>query len=444
VKELSKGRIVFTVVVALIALGSCLRIFVCLAYNPLDFLSLLDPSRHWGNGLRFPKGAYFGASDPIGYQVYVFFLRKLTFDNRWLVGLASAALSVLMPWTYYRAGRNFGLRKLPALWAWALIVWTPSLIAIYHYIMMETLLLVVDGAALWATARYMRRRDGGAFLVAVVLWTLACLTKPSVIPLAAVCVVGSCWRNMPSLKTIATAAVLGIALLLPQAVRTEVALGFVAPFGNPWLTKIQHRSDVQVLQVNFYSHQNRFIKFKADPHYDMTFDTPSSHVRPLAPFSDWMIRRAATRSKKSITVNSEVGSQDWRNAYDSIDLTASEWLALWRENIVLFLFAPSYPETETADWVDRLELQTRWMWAPLVVFVIAGNLRGFTKRTFDLLPVAVTLFTLFLMLQNVVTFEGRYRKPLEPLLLLNVVWIVAEWRNSNGQQTFEVSQTRQA
>ena len=41
-----------------------------------------------------------------------------------------------------------------------------------------------------------------------------------------------------------------------------------------------------------------------------------------------------------------------------------------------------------------------------------------------MLPVAVTLFTLFLALQNVVTFEGRYRKPLEPLLLLNFVWIV--------------------
>jgi hypothetical protein len=43
------------------------------------------------------------------------------------------------------------------------------------------------------------------------------------------------------------------------------------------------------------------------------------------------------------------------------------------------------------------------------------------------IPVAVTLYTLFLALQNMVTFEGRYRKPLEPLLLLNVVWLVVTW-----------------
>jgi hypothetical protein len=32
---------------------------------------------------------------------------------------------------------------------------------------------------------------------------------------------------------------------------------------------------------------------------------------------------------------------------------------------------------------------------------------------------------LALGLQNLVIAEGRYRKPLEPLLLLNLVWIVA-------------------
>jgi hypothetical protein len=35
-------------------------------------------------------------------------------------------------------------------------------------------------------------------------------------------------------------------------------------------------------------------------------------------------------------------------------------------------------------------------------------------RRFDLIPVAVTLFTLVMMLQNAVLTEGRYRKPVEP------------------------------
>ena len=399
--------------------------FVCLRFNPLDYLFLLDPSRHWGNGLRFPKGAYFGASDPIGYQVYIFILRRITGDNRLLVGLASGLLSVVMPWTYYRAARNFGLQKLPALWAWALIVWTPSLIAIYHYTMMETLLLAIDGAALWATARYMRKGGGRAFLVSLFLWTLACLTKPSVIPLAAVCMVGSCYKKIPTVKQIAMGAALVVVLLIPQAIRSEIALGFVAPFGNPWLTRIQHRAGVKMLEVDFYTHQNHFVHFKADPQYDMTFDTPSSYVHPLSPLSDWAIRRAAARSKLAVVINSQYGARDWENAYDSLHVGAREWFSQLGENVVLFLFAPSYPESESPDWVDQLEGQARWMWAPLIVFVLAGNVRQFVKRRFDLLPVAVTLFTLFLGLQNAVTFEGRYRKPLEPLLLLNFVWIVA-------------------
>jgi hypothetical protein len=101
-----------------------------------------------------------------------------------------------------------------------------------------------------------------------------------------------------------------------------------------------------------------------------------------------------------------------------------EWLAQWRENVVLFLFAPSWPETAMHEWDGWLTYVTRWMWAPLIVFVLVSNVGEFRRRCFDLVPVAVTLFTLFLALQNVATTEGRYRKPVEPLLLLNLVWAV--------------------
>jgi hypothetical protein len=58
------------------------------------------------------------------------------------------------------------------------------------------------------------------------------------------------------------------------------------------------------------------------------------------------------------------------------------------------------------------------------IFGRAGVVREIWKRRLHLIPVATTVFILFLALQNVVTFEGRYRKPLEPLLLLNLIWIV--------------------
>ncbi len=421
---LHQAHVQYGTLAVLIVIGSCMRVFVCIQHNPLDYL-WSDPLRHWMNGIRFPRGGYLGASDPIGYQAYVFLLRKLTADNKLLVGLASSILSVLMPWTYYRAARNFGLRKIPALWVWALITWTPSLLAIYHYIMMETLLLLVEGAALWMTARYLRKAGTQAFLVSVALWTLACLTKPTVLPLAGVCLLWSGWKKRPSFRDIAAATALMLVLLLPQAVRSKMALGFIAPFGNPWLTKIQHRSGVKTVYVDSYTHHPEYPHFPADSHYQMSFSSPSCYIRPLWPLSDWTIRRALGNSELTVAIDSAYGARDWENAYAALHVGRAEWLAQWRENIVLFFFAPSWPESAVGGWDGRLEYEARWMWAPLIVLILACNLREFMNRRFDLVPVAVTLFTLFLALQNVATAEGRYRKPLEPLLLLDLVWVMA-------------------
>lgn len=432
--ELSRTQTGYRILTFLIVMGSCVRVFVCFQHNPMDYL-WSDPSRHWMNGLAFPKGGYLGASDPILYQAYISLLQRLTGQNKVLVGLASGILSALMPWTYYRAARDFGMRKIPALWVWALIAWAPSLFTIYHYIMMETLLLAIDGLALWMTARYLRKGGTQAFLVSVFFWTLACLTKPTVIPLAGICVIWSWWKRSPSVGAIAAAAVMVIILLLPQAVRSELRLGFVAPFGNPWLTKIQHRSGARAIHVQLHSPGDKHLHL-TDNDYDLVFSSPSCYIEPLLPFSHWMIRRARSDSAVFFKIDSSHGARDWKAAYDSLHVGWREWLAQWFENTVLFAFAPSWPDTTALEWDSWLTYITRWMWAPLVVFVLVSNAREFLHRRFELIPVAVTLFALFLMLQNVATTEGRYRKPLEPLLLLNLVWALGseDAAGANGRE----------
>ncbi|MGC2109378.1 MAG: phospholipid carrier-dependent glycosyltransferase [Candidatus Korobacteraceae bacterium] len=422
------------VLMTLIVLGSGLRVFICLQHNPMNYL-FSDPLRHWMNGIRFPRGGYSAASDPILYQVYMYAVERITWLNKLEVGLISAALSVLMPWPYYLAARNFGLRKTPALWVWVLIAWTPSLFTIYHYIMMETLLLAMEGLALWTTARSLRKGGSWAFIISAVSWTLACLTKPTVIPLAGVCVLWTWWKKSPPLRAVVAAAGIAAVLMLPQAIRSEVALGFVAPLGNPWLTKIQHRSGAKTIAVHFYNHPDRLFHVTAQSSdYFMGFGSPSCYIEPLWPLSHWQIRRASGESEIKFTVDSAHGARDWKITYDSLHVTAREWLLQWRENIVLFLFAPSWPETAVHEWDGWLTYVTRWMWAPLIVLILICNGREFLHHRFELIPVAVTLFTLFLLLQNVATTEGRYRKPLEPLLLLNFVWIMGRDANpgSNG------------
>lgn len=405
-----------TLVIVLIVAASVLRVIVCVQHNPMDYL-FSDMARHWRNGGAFPRGGYLGAADPIMYQWYVYILRILTRDTPLAVAFSAAALSVIMPWTYYRAAREFGMQKTAALWVWALIAWTPSLFTIYHYIMMETLLLLVDGVALWMTARYLRKGTTGAFLDSLVAWTVACLTKPTVAPLAAVCVLWSIWRKATPWREIAIGGLAALLLLVPQAVRSKKELGFYAPFGNPWLTRIQHRSGMHGIRLKFHG------PFHDE---DQQYYSPSCFIRPLWPLSSWAIRRASTNSVVTVRADYRNGSRDWSDAYKGLPVGREEWFAQWRENILVSLFAPSWPESNSQLWDSRLDFYARWLWAPLILLVLAWNLRTFFRRTFELVPVSVTVFTLCLVLQNVVTAEGRYRKPLEPLLLFNLVWLICE------------------
>jgi hypothetical protein len=376
-KQFSGQSVQFKALVVLIFAASCLRIFVCFQHNPMDYL-FSDMLRHWNNGLRFPRGGYTGASDPIVYQVYMCVLQKLTANNRYLIVLASALMSILMPWTFYRAARDFGLRKIPAMWVWALIAWTPSLLAIYHYIMMETLLLLLEGGALWMTARYLRKGGTIAFLVFVFFWTLASLTKPTVLPMAGICFLWVWWKKSTTLRDIGIGAALALVMLVPQAIRSKIELGFVAPFGNPWLTQIMLRSGATMTYIHVYAPSDRKADLKLKD-AEMEFGSPSCFIRPLEPASHWAIRRAFEDSKARVIIDSSHGERDWKNAYEQFnsDTDTEEWMAQWRENIILFFYSPSWPETAVGQWDGHLEYLGRWLWAPLILVVFVFNIRQF-------------------------------------------------------------------
>jgi hypothetical protein len=322
------------------------------------------------------------------------------------------------------------MSKTAALWVWVLIGWTPSLIAIFHFIVMETLLLALQGVALWMTARYLRKGTTSAFLASIVMWTLAALTKPTVVPLAVVCVLWSWWKRSTPLRTIEIAAVVAALLLAPQAIRSQSELRFIAPFGNPYLTKIMLRDGAHATEVRFHSPTNNFHR--------IVFVSPSSNMRPLQPLSSWMIERAYQDSSYTVEVDAKHGARDWKRAYEALHIPRSEWLKQWEENVVMVLFASSWPESAVVtEWDSWMEYATRWMWAPLMAFLLLANLRDFVRRRFWFIPVAVTLFMLSFLLQNAVLFEGRYRKPLEPMLLLNLVWVFAAKPGERADSTDE-------
>ncbi len=331
-----------------------------------------------------------------------------------------------MPWFYYRAGREFKISKTHALAVWAVIVWFPSLFRIYQYFMPETLLLALMGLSLWMTGRSLRRGDFLSWMISVTCWTLTVRSKITVMPVAGVCLVYVWFKKSRSLKWFLGGLAIALLFILPNAFRTYNGLGFAAPFGNLWITKIQHRSGAKKIQINAGNLGSYY------------FISPSCFVKPFEPLSEWMIRRAYQKTVVQVNVRAENGERDWIQAYRNIQVSRKEWLAQLRENLILFFWGPSWPEGNR-KWSGWWTFQLRWLFAPLVVIVLILNFRRFARKKLDLIPLATTLFIFTLAFQNQVTAEGRYNKPLEALLILNLALALSKLSqnpNENSEEKF--------
>ncbi|MDD2710503.1 MAG: glycosyltransferase family 39 protein [Verrucomicrobiae bacterium] len=394
----------------LIAGGCVARLLDVFCNNPLDHLRS-DSLRHWSNGLKFLHPDYMGGYDPIGYQVYMFLLQSITGQNRWLIAFMTGLLSVGMPWTYYRAARELGMSKNRSLFLWTLMVWMPSLFFIYQFFMMETLLLFMMGLGFWMTGRCLRKGTPGSLWLATAAWTFACLTKAIPLPLAAACLLYAWWKRSRKISHALAAIVLVGLLLLPNAIRSRHILGFSAPLGNVWLPQVHHRAGTKSIRI-----ENGGASWR--------YSSPSCYIQPLAPLSPWMMERAYNDDTVCVKTDRASGGRDWKEAYGKIHVTWKEWFTRWLENMVLFLFAPPWPDCYTGTWLGMINYWQRWLWGPLIFFLMDCNFRMFRRRCFDLIPVVATLFTLWLFSQNMATMEGRFRKPLEPVLLLNLAWMM--------------------
>jgi hypothetical protein len=405
----------------LIVLAAVLRFVDCIVDNPLIEDHLFgDPSRHWQNAGQFFHPNIMGAGDPIGYQFYLWLVRCLTGDNRFLVGAVTGILSVLTPWTYYRACRELGMSRSASLIAWALISWMPSLWCIFNYLMMETLLLFLLGVSLWMSARFLRKRNLSAFCIMVLAWVLAVLTRSSVVPTALVAIMYCWWVTNHRCLWGVVALVLIAVMLIPGTIRSYGVLGYPAPLGLSWIAKIIYRSQTRWMGVYL----------KRDGEYKCVYKcaSPSCFVRPLSPLSSWQLERFSFETTR-VSVDPNLGEEDWKEKYDSMPFGFNLWLRRQGENAVLLLFAQSWPDAYDPLIKCQLNYWLRWIWAPMILYTTVMNVHICRLRNWTLLPLITTLTFLFLLFQPFALIEGRYRKPLEPLLLLNFVYLAFDRRN---------------
>ncbi|AQQ68288.1 hypothetical protein Mag101_12020 [Microbulbifer agarilyticus] len=400
----------------LIALGIWLRIDHILTYNPIDFI-WSDPQRHWEQGTETLRTDPMTLTDPVMYQLYIGMLAKLTLGEPLLIAFYTVLLACVTPWIWYRFARELLSSRLMATAVWAGISLLPSWIAIYGYFMQETLLLPLLGAALYASWRCRRKQTLASFLLMVVLWAAAGLTRGIAIPFAAV-VTTWLWLVQPQKIAKAGYSLLVLGLIMgPLVYRSYSAMHLVAPHGIGKLNELYARSGKRDIHISYDRNGARWVYW---------FASPAMDAKPLAPLSDWSANREGV-VKADIDITN--GSEDWDAVMAEYPLTFARYLQLTGDNLVNLFFGSSWPDNNQARWLEAVNHHTRWVWAPITLLLMLAALL-YWRRLGGTRLLSVLLFTWVLVqgLLPISVNEGRYRKPVEGLLLVQAVVLAGAMR----------------
>jgi len=383
--------------------------------SPLEHL-FSDPARHWSNGGRFFMPDLIGAGDPFLYQLWIYLLRLVSHGDPPSVLLACGCLCAAMPYGWYRALREL-LPRTQALTGGLVIGVIPAFLGIYAYFMTETLLLTLTGFAFWATFRCARKRSVAAFALASGLWACATFTRSIALPMAALCL-GMLWVTQPRRAVKAATGVVALCILaVPAGLHARSTLGFFAPLGNLYLSQIYSASGKHDISIS------------AGALGGWGFGTPSFYNPTFYPFSDWTTDRRGTAF---IRIDVSRGRASWLEEKQRIEgLRSFPWLRQYQENLLYLLFGQSWPDNDPNALTGLASVWTRWLWPPLMLLVGWGAIRRRFRGWDWLLPVCALGMLLSLAVQRDGIIEGRYRKPIDPVLVAAA--IVLYYRTRPGQ-----------
>jgi 4-amino-4-deoxy-L-arabinose transferase-like glycosyltransferase len=403
----------------IILVGCVVRFLYPMAVNPLGRL-YSDPLRHYENAKSFLSPPLTSLLDPIGYQVWLWAILKITAEHPWAVALCSAILCMLTPWVWYRWAREALPEKTAALTFFGVIAWMPSWIGIYGYFMTETILLPFTGVALWMTWRAARKQTSAAYCLACILWILTLLIKIVPLPIALVTVIWMTWKYWRNhrwklLYPVLASACIVAFLCVAAGVRSYIRLGEWEPFGHPQLNHLYMRSGMKSIEVTYTRN--------GVPLYFQGFQSPSlGEYRPLSPLSDW-------KSKREGKYETQVDLLD--PAYQRWNKSVNSPLSLFeliKENSIFMLFGASWPDNNPQSLVQNIQIQLRWIWFPLLAFVTYQTIR---RKDKNVMTLACLFIWICLLLSPTGVAEGRYRKVAEGILLACAVRFLTSSRKTS-------------
>jgi hypothetical protein len=400
----------------LIIAGSLMRVVEGFRHNPLDEL-FSDPFRHWEHARVTLAAGVWAIIDPPVFQMWVSLVQKWSLAIPVLVGGYAALLSAITPWLWYRFLREALNERMLALAGWAAFAWLPSWIAIFSYFMTETLFLPLLGASLWQTMRADRKGSVSSICAMTSLWLLTAMTRGVAAPLGAVACLWV-WLRQPDKVPKALASSLIIFLLaFPIALRNHEYFGLWSPLGTGWPNQIYAASGKKEIHLNFT---------RGSTASAYNFGSPSLYRKQLDPLSDWEPKRVGV---VNVFVDLTKGAEDWRSSYERNAVHGWESLRLRWENLVLVMLGISWPDDDF-NWLEvRCSNGMRWAWPPLLLLVVgvaAAQYRNTLTR--PLLPMLISAWFLVQAVSLLVVNEGRYRKPLEGLLIAETLVLLDSGR----------------
>lgn len=410
----------FLLVTAVIA-----RLILPLADPPTDHL-YSDPLRHWLNAERFFNPDLMSMMDPPVYQLVLMAVRQLSGDSPAWLSLFNGVLSASIPLLFLTAARSWSLTPILALAGAVVIGWHPSLMALHSFFMMETLLLPLLGLAALAAGRSWQSGSTSWFLTAIAIWTLTVLTKPTVAPLGIVLLLPGWLKHSDKLVRAGMALALAGLLMLPSGLRTQAYLGTFEPAGSPFIARLVFAADATRI----------LLEWDGTRYY---FASPSNTVAPLRPLSWWQGKAAREPSDVFYRLSSANEGRDWQGVLADSNRSAKVRLRQTLENSIQLLFSDSWPDSERGNIAGIAQIHARWLWAPLIgLCVAASGWLMLRRKPVPIFTGAAAIFALLLMVQPVSQVEGRYRKPLEPFLLLGALQLLAlrrpDWFTAVGNR----------
>jgi hypothetical protein len=409
----------------LIFLGLLVRFINPIQFNPLDSL-WSDPGRHWGNGLNLNTNFPFSAFDPPVFQYWLHFIQLITFKNKLAIGIYAGLLSVAAPITWYLFFTEvFRRKRIYALIGFCLVTYLPSWIGIYSYFMNETLLIPLLGMSFYSSSLFLRRKTLPTFCLMLFFWLLSAFTKFIAVPVGLIYIGFCIYKTRKKdvfLKIILTLLLFGSFSFL-SGLRTWQVMRVWAPFGF---------SLPQKIMVHSGSIGARYeITHWSGGTYYWEMGNASYYVKPLEPFSQWMTER---EGMFVFPIYTNQGAASWNLAMKVVRADFPTRLKMIGENIILFFFAHPWPERNTKNIWEALNLITRWIWAPL--FVLNLGLNFYFLLTKKSLPFWVILHmgSWIVCILSIEVGEPRYHKPIEGLMIANCLWVIYELRKKNFQK----------